>query len=77
MLFSSSTSSDHPFLAAQKYLLYLYPFYNTEQALQELRINPDVFRNNLDRSRLESMTQSFHCKALEKRVKLLLKVHTA
>jgi predicted transcriptional regulator of viral defense system len=69
-----------PFATPEKALLdllYLYPFYNTEQALQELRIDPDVLRNNLDRSRLESMTESFHCKALEKRVKLLLKVHTA
>lgn len=58
-------------------LLYLYPFYNTEQALRDLRIDPDVFQNNLDLRRLESMAESFHCKALETRVNLLLKVCTS
>lgn len=67
-----------PFATPEKALLdllYLYPFYNTEPALRDLRIDADVFRNNLVRSRLEFMLESFRCRALEKRVKLLLKVH--
>ena len=56
-------------------LLYLYPFYNTEQALADLRLDGDVLRGDLNRAEWESLAARFRCAALEKRVRLLSKVY--
>lgn len=56
-------------------LLYLYPFYNTEQALADLRLDGDVLRENLKRADWESLLARFRCVALEKRARLLSKVY--
>ena len=56
-------------------LLYLYPFYNTEQALADLRLDADVLREDLNRAEWESLAARFHSKALDKRVRLLSKVY--
>jgi predicted transcriptional regulator of viral defense system len=53
-------------------LLYLYPFYNTEQELEELRLDEDFMQDDLDRKLLEKYTLQFNNKALEKRVQLLI-----
>jgi predicted transcriptional regulator of viral defense system len=56
-------------------LLYLYPFYNTEQALADLRLDVDVLHEDLNRAAWESLTARFHSAALEKRTRLLSKVY--
>ncbi|MFA5204766.1 MAG: hypothetical protein WC708_10230 [Lentisphaeria bacterium] len=56
-------------------LLYLYPFYNTEQALADLRLDGEVLRADLNRAEWGALTARFHCAALEKRVRLLSKVY--
>ena len=56
-------------------LFYLYPFYNTEQALADLRLDGDVLHEDLNRAEWESLAARFHCAALEKRARLLSKVY--
>ncbi len=52
-------------------LLYLYPFYNTRQALEDLRLDEDFLQSDLDHSLLKEYTLRFNNKALDKRVQLL------
>lgn len=56
-------------------LLYLYPFYNTEQELQELRFDEDFLNDDLDINLLYENTTKFKSKVLEKRVKQLVNVY--
>lgn len=56
-------------------LLYLYPFYNTEQELEELRLDEDFMQDDLDRNLLEEYTLQFNNKALERRVQLLINTY--
>ena len=56
-------------------LLYLYPFYNTEDELTNLRLDNDVLHEELDRDRLESFAARFRSPAMERRVHLLRKVY--
>jgi len=52
-------------------LLYLYPFYNTEQEMEDLRLDEDFLLDELDLQLMEDYLLKFKNKALEKRVKLL------
>jgi len=52
-------------------LLYLYPFYNTEQEMEDLRLDEDFLLDDLNLRRLEDYLLKFKSKALQKRVKLL------
>jgi predicted transcriptional regulator of viral defense system len=56
-------------------LLYLYPFYNTGQALEDLRLDEDFLQDDFDRKLLEEYTLKFKNKALENRVQLLLNTY--
>jgi predicted transcriptional regulator of viral defense system len=56
-------------------LLYLYPFYNTEDELEELRLDEDFMHDDLDRKLLESFVQKFKNNALQKRLDLLLSTY--
>lgn len=56
-------------------LLYLYPFYNTEQELVELRLDEDFMQGELDRKLLEEYAIQFQNKALEKRLQLLINTY--
>lgn len=56
-------------------LLYLYPFYNTGQELEDLRLDEDFLQDDLDRKLLEEYTVKFENKALEKRVQLLINTY--
>lgn len=56
-------------------LLYLYPFYDTERELSELRLDGDVLNEDLNRAEWESLAERFHSAALEKRRRLLSKVY--
>ncbi|MDR0546088.1 MAG: hypothetical protein LBG77_00640 [Dysgonamonadaceae bacterium] len=53
-------------------LFYLYPFYNNEQEISELRFDEDFMQNDLNVERLMAFAEKFHSKALDKRVKILL-----
>lgn len=52
-------------------LLYLYPFYNTEKEMEDLRLDEDFLLDELDLSRLDNYLSKFKSKALQKRVNLL------
>jgi predicted transcriptional regulator of viral defense system len=52
-------------------LLYLYPFYNNEQEISELRFNEDFMQDDLNTEQLNEFCDKFKSKALEKRVKIL------
>jgi hypothetical protein len=56
-------------------LLYLYPFYNNEQEISELRFDEDFMQNDLNVERLNDFAEKFQSKALQKRVDLLLKIY--
>lgn len=56
-------------------LLYLYPFYNTRQELEELRLDEDFMHNDLNKDLLSDYCTKFESKALDQRVKLLLKTY--
>jgi len=56
-------------------LLYLYPFYNTEDEMEELRLDEDFMHDDLDRKRLESFAHKFKNNALHKRLDLLLSTY--
>ncbi len=56
-------------------LLYLYPFYNTEPELLELRLDRDMLGENWDQRKWMEMGKRFQCARLEKRMQLLEKVY--
>jgi predicted transcriptional regulator of viral defense system len=56
-------------------LLYLYPFYDTERELAELRLDGDALHADLNRDEWESLAARFHSAALDKRRRLLSKVY--
>ncbi len=56
-------------------LLYLYPFYNTGQELEDLRLDEDFLQDDLDRKLLEEYMLKFENKALENRVQLLINTY--
>ena len=56
-------------------LLYLYPFYNSGQALNDLRLDEDFLQGDLDHRLLENYTLKFKNKALENRVQLLINTY--
>ena len=52
-------------------LLYIYPFYNTEHDMQELRLDEDFIHDNLDLDLLKMFSAKFKSKALENRLNKL------
>lgn len=56
-------------------LLYLYPFYDNEQELEELRLDEEYLREDLDKDLLINFCARYQSKALDNRVKLLLKTY--
>jgi len=56
-------------------LLYLYPFYKTEQDMEELRLDEDFMQEDFNRNLFGEFLQKFENKALDNRVKTLLKVY--
>ncbi len=52
-------------------LLYLYPFYDTFEAMEELRLDDDFLQDEIDIDLLENYTLKFNSSALETRMKLL------
>jgi predicted transcriptional regulator of viral defense system len=56
-------------------LLYLYPFYDTEQDMVDLRLDDGFINEDLNRDLLEEYTSRFENKALEKRISQLIKIY--
>lgn len=56
-------------------LLYLYPFYNSEKEIENLRLDDCFMREELDIGRLRNYMALFKNKALDKRVGLLVKLY--
>ncbi len=56
-------------------LLYLYPFYNTEPDLEELRLDESYIEDDLNAERLTEYSARTGSKALNNRVKMLRKVY--
>ena len=57
-------------------LLYLYPFYNSINALRELRLDEDFISNELNMELLNSYTEKFQNTALNKRVHIFQKTYS-
>ena len=53
-------------------LLYLYPFYDSTQELEELRLDESYLNEDLSRDILQEYTSRFQNKALEQRVQRLI-----
>ncbi len=56
-------------------LLYLYPFYNDEKSLLDLRLDEDFLHDNLDIFLLDEMVSKFDNNNLNKRIQLLKKTY--
>jgi len=56
-------------------LLYLNPYYKTEQDMEDLRLDEDFMQDEFNSQRLACYIEKAGNKTLEKRVKLLLKVY--
>jgi predicted transcriptional regulator of viral defense system len=67
-----------PFATPEKALLdllYLYPFYDSEQEMEELRLDEDYLQGDLNKELLIQLARKFQSKALDQRLKLLLKTY--
>jgi len=56
-------------------LLYLNPFYKTEQDMEELRLDEDYMQSEFNKERFSDYLTRIGSKALEQRVRRLLKVY--
>ncbi len=56
-------------------LLYLNPYYKTEQDMEELRLDEDYMQNELNIERLNNYLSKIKSKTLEQKVKRLMKVY--
>ena len=56
-------------------LLYLNPYYKTEQDMEELRLDDDYMQNELNIERLNGYLSKIESKTLEQKVKRLMKVY--
>ncbi|MBO4465933.1 MAG: hypothetical protein J5748_04580 [Bacteroidales bacterium] len=56
-------------------LLYLNPYYKTEQDMEELRLDEDFMQNEFNRERFADYLTRIGSKALEQRTRRLLKVY--
>jgi predicted transcriptional regulator of viral defense system len=56
-------------------LLYLYPFYNTERDLEELRLDESYMEDDFNTKRLTEFSDRIGSKALSNRIEMLRKVH--
>lgn len=73
-------SEGHSFLMAQPEkaildLLYLYPEYNTSEALLELRFDEEWMNEELNVAKLLEMSERVKIKSLEHRIKLLIEAY--
>jgi predicted transcriptional regulator of viral defense system len=57
-------------------LLYLYPFYNSSQEIEELRLDEDFMQQDFNVERFQEYAQRFQSKALDKRSKMLINTYS-
>ncbi|MGM9790938.1 MAG: hypothetical protein ACI3Y4_00875 [Candidatus Cryptobacteroides sp.] len=57
-------------------LLYLYPFYDSEEELEQLRLDEDFMTGELDLQRLSEYQEKMNNKALDARVRKLFKIYS-
>ena len=56
-------------------LLYLFDFYKTEEDLAEIRFNRSVLEKDVDWQKMDEYLGRFNIKILEKKVRLIQKIH--
>ncbi len=56
-------------------MLYLYPFYDTEREIEELRLDESYMEEDLNTERLREFSDRIGSKALSNRIEMLRKVH--
>ena len=56
-------------------LLYLYPLYNSEEDIRELRFDEEFMHEDVNVEQLLDFTEKFNSKILKKRVDILLKTY--
>lgn len=56
-------------------LIYLYPFYNTERDLEELRLDESYMEEDFNAEKLTEFSDRIGSKALSNRIEILRKVH--
>ena len=56
-------------------LLYLYPFYNTERGLEDLRLDESYMEDEFNTERLTEFSERIGSKALSNRIDMLRKVY--
>ncbi|MCD8103106.1 MAG: hypothetical protein LUE26_11160 [Alistipes sp.] len=56
-------------------LLYLYPFYNTPEEMEELRLDEDYMQDDLNIEQLTEYSEKFGSKALDKRMKIMMNTY--
>jgi predicted transcriptional regulator of viral defense system len=56
-------------------LLYLFPFYKREEDLAEIRLNTSVLEKDIDWQKMDEYLGKFSIKILEKKVRLIRKIH--
>ena len=56
-------------------LLYLYPFYDNDTELEQLRLDEAYMTEELDLERLKEYQQRISSKALDRRIKKLLRIY--
>lgn len=56
-------------------LLYLYPFYNNKQEMEELRLDEDYLHNDFNKELFLEYATRYQSKALDQRIRLLLKTN--
>jgi predicted transcriptional regulator of viral defense system len=56
-------------------LLYLFDFYKTEEDLAEIRFNESALENDIDWQKMDEYLGRFNIKILEKKIRLIRKIH--
>ena len=56
-------------------LLYVFDFYKTEEDLAEIRFNESVLENDIDWQKMDEYLARFNIKTLEKKIRLIQKIH--
>lgn len=56
-------------------LLYLFPFYDSEQEMENLRLDEDFMEEQIDTEILDDFTRRFKNRALTNRIRLLKKTY--
>ena len=56
-------------------LLYLFPMYQTEKDMSDLRFDEDIIENEFDCERFNTFLERFKCLALDRRARVFLKTY--